>query len=1237
MNDRPEATGALEGTAQVLTALRRLRAQARGLLVTRKLSVLLGAALGVAAVGAVLDYAVLMPQWLRILLWLGGVTAVAWAAQKFVWPAWRFNPELQEVALRLEKSEEGRRAGLEGVLTSGLELAESGGSPASEPGRWMASRVVAQAIAAFPQVRPSAILAPAQTRLRLVMLGAMLVGLTGLWATQPTLTTIGAMRILAPWTPTSWPKRTGVADATNIRVHPAGTALLLRAALTQTDLPSGKTTVAVRYRILDGGTPGPTRRLLMTGQGKPIAVVAADGGPGESGERYDRLIEPSGIAPAPESDDEQTRELEYWFETADDATRPARIRLVRPPSVIGATGEVTPPAYAGAATGAGIVSGTIDMGPGNDDRAVLGPVLAGSQVRLTIHLNKPVPGPAGRDPESLANFALRTLGSADLGSAVVPSAEGKDTDAVVLRFSAADSLRLPVIVSDDFGLTNSDEAVYTVDVVKDRPPTAAVIQPGEDEAVLATAEIGVQGEGRDDAGLRWVTLERQRARPPPGSIGAAPEAMGSPVEFARAEAGEAPVLQARASATLDLRAAEAGLIAGDEVWITALAQDIYSVGNESHEAVRSAVRKLRIISEDQFVEQIRGSLAQVRETAKVLDGEQAQLSRTLTESGATPEARSRQAGLTDRLGSQTRAVQDLIDRAGRNNLPDEALKALLAEAQRLAADAAKASGGASESMNGPEQSLPEPQLQEAQKEQGKVRDDLGRLIELLDRGQDSWLTKRDLQRLLEDQKALAEQTKKATDATLGKSPESLTTQEQANLQAIADRQRELADRAEQAIDQLGKKSQELAQKDAVGADAMQQAADRGQRENVPHKMDEAADNAQQNKGQQAQDSQQQAVESLQEMLQDLENAAKNRDEALRRVLASLVDTLRGLVRRQTDELAALGQAGASGPFTGLDAGMIRLNTNTLAASAETREKGMAELAPIADLIDRAAEGQTKAIGALRAVPVSVPDAAAGEDTSLARLREALVEAEKQKKDADQRENERKRRELKEAYRVILESQVALRDETATYIDKALNRKQTVGVRRLGERQTMIRKDLSELRDKTTDLADAGVFQFAHRRLDEVTGAAAAKLGDGIADKAAARFQDSAVRTLQALLASLEDPKQKDEFRNNDSQGDGGGGQGGSGQPEPMIPDMAELLLLRSLQQEAADLTRSIDETGSASPDEVQSIGRMQRDLAEQGKQLIDKLKGEGEPNVKTPEPAPPEPPSPEPKPEGEKP
>ncbi len=159
--------------------------------------------------------------------------------------------------------------------------------------------------------------------------------------------------------------------------------------------------------------------------------------------------------------------------------------------------------------------------------------------------------------------------------------------------------------------------------------------------------------------------------------------------------------------------------------------------------------------------------------------------------------------------------------------------------------------------------------------------------------------------------------------------------------------------------------------------------------------------------------------------------------------------------------------------------------------------------------------------------------------------------------------------------------------------------------------------MSELRSKTQEMDEAKVFDYAHARLDQTAALISGQLKEGTAPASVGRDQMSIVRILQGLLDAVndQDKKDKDKFREED---DGGGGGGGSGGQQPLIPPVAELKLLRYLQQEAADRTRAAADAGADNA-ELDSVARLQHDLADQGKALLDKLKpDEKEPKQDTP-------------------
>lgn len=1187
------------GLATVERQLRSLRFRAAALLLFLGLSTVLGLTIGGSILWGALDYLVRLPAWLRFIGLGAGLFGVVWAIRRWVLSALRFRPGLTELALRLERSEPGRAAGLSGLLASGLELSAGPGSgPVTDH---LTARVVAEAAARAGSMKAGSLLNPRALHKGLFTVGAC-VGACALLvaAAGPRLIGIGAARVYAPWSDAQWPKRTQVADATALAVHALGEALPLRAAILTTDQPFGQTRVAARYRVLDGSANPPVQRAILTSQQRTIDV-----GEGATGELYERLIEPAALSGRAGSDGE----LEYWFETGDDRTEPVRVKLVQPPAVVGASATVALPGYA--AAGAAFVSGSIDLGPGNDQRAVVGPMLAGSKVKVEVALNKPVRVSDEASGAERRAWLKMLMGGVDLPESFDGSFDGATW---TLAWTAESSLRLPIVPVDEYGLKPTDEAAFAFDVAADRPPSATVTEPREDESVLATAIVPVTGEGRDDVGLASVQLDAQHATAASGSIGASPEPSGERLVLAaEPNLAAASTLRASVGASLDLSTFE--VKPGDEVWVTTLAADTYLMGAERHEPVRSAPRKLRIITEEDLVEQVRGELSAVRRLAMKLDEEQGELRKPVQAGAITPDDRRRQAGLAQRIQQQAQTIERLTSRTERNRLNDEALSGLLSDIGELLDGAARDAEQAGERMDaaaatspGEEQApLTPEQAEEIGTPQEAVRDQLGQVAQTLDEGEDSWLVGRNLQRLMQQQKELMSRTAQAGEQTMGKRAEDLTPQERAELRQIADQQRRLADAAREAIDQLAQRGQQMEKVDAAESQGMKQAAETGRQEQVPETMSQAAQAAEQNQTSTAEQQQQQAMESLEKMAQQMQEARKNRDEALRRTLADLMQALEALIREQDGQIEALAAAVPEGAFTGLDTALIALNRNTL----DVAEKARADrrTAPMGELVDKAATHQGRAIGHLRASPVADEEADKAERESLRLLRLAHAEAKKQHDEAAEREEDRKREELRRIYRERLEEQVALKGDTDPFIGKPIDRRDRMRVRGLGDRQDTLRASLKSLKDQTKELADAGVFDLAHGRLESAGTAAAKGLREGRADRAVARGQESSITLLRALVQALEDAaQQSDEFR-DDEGGDGGEGNSGQGgQPRPLIPPLAELRLLRAMQQEAADLTRSLDETRSAASDaELTGLVDLQKSLSEQAEALVQKV------------------------------
>ncbi|HYC82074.1 MAG TPA: hypothetical protein VEB65_09825, partial [Solirubrobacterales bacterium] len=1159
----------------MISALTRLRSRIRTLVLAQRVALVLAAALAACLAIGLADYILRTPSWLRVIVWAGGLSALAWAAVNLVWPAVKFRPPLSELALRVERGPAGQEAGLRGVLAAGVELAsarERGDLP--ERSASLAEPVVAEAARRYERVRASDVLTGRQTWRSAGLLGAAAAVTVLIGVLAPSLLVIGAVRVLAPWSVAQWPKRTAVVDATAGDVHPLGEALALRAVVARRGAgpeAASASRVWAFYRVTDsGGSTGPTRSVLLTSQDKVEPMPPREGEievpAGRRGVLFERLVEPAALASAEDERAEGVAVggvggvLEYWFETDDDRTPAARVRLVEPPAVLAAAAEITPPAYARAGDGA---AREIDLGPGSDERAAPAAMLAGSHIRLSLELNKDVP-----DPNDLDEVAQRTWLAVSLGPDVAALA---DEGALTARFEGRrwelewvlrQSARIPVRVTDEFGLASVEEPVYRLEAAQDEPPTVTVTAPESDRTVLPTAVVDVRGEARDDVGLAWAALERRRAMRPRGSQGAPAEPVEEWTGLVRTDAGAPSSTGAReliASAQVDLAAM--GVVSGEELWLTAVAGDTYQLDGQSHEPSRSAVRRLVVISPEEFAAQVWAELGGLRRAAVRLDEEQERLSQRMApgrELGAegAEEVRRGQAAITERLAREREALQRLTRRMEENRFEDAELQGVVGDAGEMLEEAGKQSVEAStaveDAARAEESGRPATDEQKAGAvgEQRDVRDQLGELADLLDRGRDTWALRRAIERALEDQKALRERTGETAANTAGKGDSELSPQERRSLDQIAQEQQDLAGRTREALQRMEERKEEIEQNDPAAAKAVEQAAERGRQEQVPERMEEAAQQVQQNQGNSATSQQDQAIQSLEQMLEDLEQGAASQDEELRRILADLIESIELLIHDQERQLAMLGERRETEAYEGLAEGMVRLSLNTLRV-VEEANAGPRELAPVAELLDRAADAQGAAVISLRADPVNPDEAQGQEQISLERLQRALDEAKKIDEEAAEREAERKRQALKKAYREALAEQVAIAEETQPLVGVEANRRTRATARALGDRQEALRQTLVDLQASTQELAEAVMFSFAHDRIDTAMAGAAKTLGEGAADAAVRARQDSAIRTLQAILDALESDKQDEEFRENPEAEEGGGG-GGGGSP-PVIP------------------------------------------------------------------------------------
>jgi len=1156
----------------VADRLRAARGALRRWLLSLALLRVIGGAVAVFLLLALVDYLLRLPAWIRWVHFLGGLLALVWAWRSRVAPASSFSPSLSDLALDIER----RKPELRDRLASALELDRlAHGSDTVESA--LARVSVRRLVPPTKGLLEGLLDRKQPVRATIALLVVVLAGVTTA-ALAPTVSRTAALRTAAPWSDMTWPKRTRVVDVTHETLHPRGEPIALRASLTRSNRAPDDTDVALRARVYRAGEIVSTARLLASWQQRGVRE-----GAGAGGELFEVIADTEGDV------------LEYRFETIDDASEWTRIDLVERPAVTSATARIARPAYLVASAPADEPDAIeVDLGQGSDERAAAPASLSGSSVELELTLNKAIE-PRVEDAEWMSE----TLGPHSAGVVVSTDASGS---VWTVSFALEETRVFRVSLVDARGMASAEPAVFRFPAQLDQEPSVVVLDPAFDDTALPQATVRLAASGNDDVALAALWASAQRFSPEDPS--------GSGRGGAMAAAGDETVLERASVSAGDLRAEVASEIAlsdlgaqpGDEVRLWATAIDVYAFETGLREPTRSTVRRVFIVSEDEFVDDVRGALSGVRrESIRLFENQRELAGRAQRDEASAEEIAREQTAITGDINRQLERLDALRERIDTNQLDDEALESLTRDASRIAQRAAESSEDAQDAAR-------ERDDDATARSQERALDDLGELIALLDSGEDAWSARRNIERLLREQLENLEETQELGRETAGLPAEELSDEQRERLERIAQRQSELAEQSRAAQEGLRDTEKALEESDPATSAALQQAAQSLEQSDVTRRMEEAAQQAEENRTSRSAALQQEAAEQLQEALEELDDAERARDEQLRRLAQSLVDTIRNLVAQQQDELARLARG-----EDGLDAGMIALHTRTLAA-AETA-LGERELRGAARPLEDAAAAQLDAITALRAIDPDRDRARDAETESLARLREALEEAEKLQDEIERDAMERQREEIKEAYRQALEKQTALRDRTREAVpDGEIDRRARAALRRLSAEQSDLATEIQDLYAQTQELGDAVVFRFVHDKL----AASLARSTDSLRDAEggdALGAQTRSMVLLRSLIEALEEEESEDE-QFDDGGGSGGGGSGGQqggGEPE-LIPGGAQLKLLRAVQSDLLDRTRSIDE-GRSPMSDLGSVGAEQRELSEIGQQLIDELMSQQNPPV----------------------
>lgn len=1187
--DHDPTSGVRDARSEAVQAVERVAVRARVLRIAASFAALVILVIVSVSITAAVDAFVRFPSVLRGIILLVIVGLVFVDLRKFVIPSLRFRPRPIEIAQRIER----QRPELAGHLAAAVDFELTGVSRTNELAafavRNLEERARGMDFGSVLKLRPTA--------LRVMGATACVALVVGFATLEPVYASIAVKRVLMPWSEAAWPARTAVESLMAEQgVAPKGSPVELRARLTKGDEASER--VFARYRsVRERGDATAWTEVALSRQ--------PDGA-------FSRLVDGDGDR------------LEFVFLTRDSETPVGSMRLVEPPAIMAAKLAVDPPAYAKRV----VKARSEDLGNGTDTRATpRDPLLDGSRVRLELQLSRPVPFDESNPTVWMLGEAALDGTTESAGAArkpVTPSIDPADPSRWVVEFTARGPTRIEAQLVDADGIRQREPSVFAFDTVADRAPTAAVIDPAQDESVVADARVPMRAEQRDDLELRAAGIEIATR------LGKA-----DTESLVFEERAELDGTQSAASIERVLEIAKLELSPGDSVVLRAFAEDHFDglgAPEKSHGRTRSAPRVIRIVGEEEFERQIRSSLSGVRRDAMRIDERQAKAREQVEKDPTDAGLEQAQAAITEGAARIRESAEQVLERLERNGRTDGSLADLARQAEDIASAAEARSAEASEALERARKEAMTPEQQEqraadakqAAERQDEVRAELEDLVGLLDRDEDAWAARRRLEGLTNRIRQLARETQQAAQRSNGESREQLSPDARAEIDALAERQASAAEEAEKTVSELKERAKALEESDpqqARGLGAAAKAAEDGQ---VREEMEQASKDSAQNKLEQSKAAQDRALEALEKATQQLEQDRKVRAKELARMLEDLVESIKRLIVETEERRAGLvgvpdgsGEAESSlrDPLAAAF-GVLSQNTRGVAADARTRSR---EAARPARSLDSAATSMASVAATLRARDFTRENAAAAADAALKHLDEALKLAEEAAERAEDRAAEEKREELLQKYREFLEREVTLRDAAKKIIPgdgKTLGRRELVESRRLGAAQEELREAVRRLLDSESEVKDSDALVDMHDVINDSLSDSRASLNEG-KPGAAIEPADDAIEALAAIVEALDESRASNDEDMFVEQESGGSDQGAGGQgPAGAVPPVAEVKLLRSMQDSLARRTRALDDA-SAAMDPVERAQRLgeiaarQQRILELGSKLAEKIRTGG--------------------------
>jgi hypothetical protein len=929
-----------------------------------------------------------------------------------------------------------------------------------------------------------------------------------------------------------------------------------------------------------------------------------------------------------------------WFRVVggDDDTLPeCEMQVVLAPIVEGLEVVLTPPAYT--------ARPVERLAPG--DGKIRGVV--GTKVDFHARSSKPLAAATLRIKDKPARPISLLADARDFRGNFVLSEAGAYSYALLLK--------------DTEGIENPDAPRYEIEAAADAVPDVTIDQPAADATVTAVAQLQLTATAKDDLGLREMRLRFRL-----GDASATPDAT-IPM------ASDLPRPQHhRASLIWNLR--ELPLSEGMRISLHAEATDWFDLGPPH--VGKSPSRTLIVVSPQQKEAELVSRQADV---LRILERAEQIEARTRAQTGdlivqldkagrlkptdldilKRVQADQRDVGEllahpSEGAGSLVRdllaeirdnqlaggEIQKRLERFGREladlreshlgSLDDTLTRAVkTSELQKTAPDAATAR----------EQSK---SLKTAGHEQGVVLESVRGMLGELARWRD-WQGVHDgLHELVESQERLNADTSDVSRSTLAKRFSELSPQGQADLARLVERQSQLADQVAHIKGRLHETAANSKKSDAAAeagrssnADAAEDAA--AVLKSLEHADPEAAMReiggqlAENNVGQ-AMAKQQQLIEQLKKLdhrlAQRPEGDLKSAVEKMGKADQQL-DTLRKdqeALRKQTQQMNADKSQQTPEALEKLRKEQSRLREGTDDVARELRRLGSEESS---GSTGEAAGHMTQAEQKLEQSPTS--DAQAEQAKAVEQLQRAQSELRRSKREAASQLARQSAVKLADEIAALVGRQKAVLDETKRLDAERTQqshwtRGQLRSVQTVAQLERQLQDDTGRIADR---LQDAEAYAFVLRRGAEEIQAAAERLAQRLTDAKTVSLENEAWSRLRNVVQALKAEAKSREQKPQDAQANSNAEREPGPTSEGSVPTIAQLQLLKIVQQDLLRRTGEVDRQRQAAiqnpaapnpevTDELQRLTREQGELASLIERLASQFFGghDGEHKLMTP-------------------